>query len=307
MAEYKKGGLTGNSNLYATNRLFVKNPLFKKRKKKAPGVYDPTAKFRYKEGGVSKDPSIATLNQMAKGGDPGDPFLKKLMSQIKKGNESKKPVPSLTRKEPKQPTSNSFSNKSLLNKEIQKQRNRNKALKQTLPEIEIIGKRSKNNLENKVPKKLITPSNAKYINQDWKKEAMVPDSFTENIGEFIDPTGHTSWDDAYRAYTGWDESGKKLPSLSQAADMFGAVPVLGKLGKLKYLVEGEGLTKSAYHYLPWQQIVNTFDTVDDVETDNVNEKKNGGAIQDLSKEEIQWYIDNGYIVEPVTKLKKFID
>lgn len=68
MAEYKKGGLTGNSNLYATNRLFVKNPLFKKRKKKAPGVYDPTAKFRYKEGGVSKDPSIPALTKAAKGG-----------------------------------------------------------------------------------------------------------------------------------------------------------------------------------------------------------------------------------------------
>lgn len=68
MAEYKKGGLTGNSNLYATNRLFVKNPLFKKRKKKAPGVYDPNAKFKYKEGGVSKDPSIPALTKAAKGG-----------------------------------------------------------------------------------------------------------------------------------------------------------------------------------------------------------------------------------------------
>lgn len=66
MAEYKKGGLTGNSNLYATNRLFVKNPLFKKRKKKAPGVYNPTAKFRYKDGGVSKDPSIPKLGKLKK-------------------------------------------------------------------------------------------------------------------------------------------------------------------------------------------------------------------------------------------------
>ena len=27
---------------------------------------------------------------------------------------------------------------------------------------------------------------------------------------------------------------------------------------------------------------------------------------DIPEEEIQWYIDNGYRVEPVTKLKKFI-
>jgi len=67
MDSYKKGGLKGNSNLLATNRLFVKNPLFKKRKKKAPGVYDPKAKYRYKDGGdVSKDPSIPKLGKLKK-------------------------------------------------------------------------------------------------------------------------------------------------------------------------------------------------------------------------------------------------
>jgi hypothetical protein len=70
MDSYRKGGLKGNSNLLATNRLFVKNPLFKKRKKKAPGVYDPNAKYRYKEGGVSKDPSIVKLDKLKPGGAP---------------------------------------------------------------------------------------------------------------------------------------------------------------------------------------------------------------------------------------------
>ena len=289
MAEYKKGGLTGNSNLYATNRLFVKNPLFKKRKKKAPGVYSPTAKFRYKEGGVSKDPSVPELTKAKDGGNPGDPFLKRLMSQIKKGNESKKPAPSLTRKAPKQPTSNSFSNKSLLNKEIQQQRNRNKTLEQTFPEVEIIGKRPMPTIHGEIP-----------------------DSFTENLVEFFDPSGYFSWDDANQAHQNWQGSDNMLPSIGQAADMFGAVPVLGKFGKLKYLVEGEGLVKSAYKYFPWQQVVNAFDTVDDIETDNVNKKKNGGAIQDLSEEEIQKYIDSGYIVEEVNdpsipKLGRFGD
>ena len=65
MDQFKKGGKLQNSNLFATNRLFAKNPLFKKRKKKAPGIYNPTAKFKYEEGG---DISIPTLNQFDGGG-----------------------------------------------------------------------------------------------------------------------------------------------------------------------------------------------------------------------------------------------
>jgi len=43
----------------------------------------------------------------------------------------------------------------------------------------------------------------------------------------------------------------------------------------------------------------------------LSEQKQGGSTNDsieidIPEEEIQWYIDNGYIVEPVTKLKKFI-
>lgn len=94
MTDFKKGGPLQNSNIFATNRLFVKNKLFKKRKKKrAPGVYNPTAKFKYEDGGekdyieldlseedVQKyidggyiveevtDPSIPTLNRFIDGG-----------------------------------------------------------------------------------------------------------------------------------------------------------------------------------------------------------------------------------------------
>jgi hypothetical protein len=94
MTDFKKGGPLQNSNIFATNRLFVKNKLFKKRKKKrAPGVYNPKAKFKYEDGGekdyieldlseedVDKyvkggyiveevsDPSIATLNRFIGGG-----------------------------------------------------------------------------------------------------------------------------------------------------------------------------------------------------------------------------------------------
>jgi hypothetical protein len=51
MENYKAGGEKGNSNLFATNRLFKKSPLFRKRKKKAPGVYNPKAKYRFDKGG----------------------------------------------------------------------------------------------------------------------------------------------------------------------------------------------------------------------------------------------------------------
>ena len=51
MENYKAGGEKGNSNLFATNRLFKKSPLFRKRKKKAPGLYDPKAKYRFDKGG----------------------------------------------------------------------------------------------------------------------------------------------------------------------------------------------------------------------------------------------------------------
>jgi hypothetical protein len=52
MDQFKKGGKLQNSNLFATNRLFAKNPLFKKRKKKAPGIYNPKAKYKYPDGGL---------------------------------------------------------------------------------------------------------------------------------------------------------------------------------------------------------------------------------------------------------------
>ena len=52
MDKFKKGGNKFNSNITATNRLFAKNPLLKKRRKKAPGIYDPNAKYRFPDGGI---------------------------------------------------------------------------------------------------------------------------------------------------------------------------------------------------------------------------------------------------------------
>jgi hypothetical protein len=321
MTDFKKGGPLQNSNIFATNRLFVKNKLFKKRKKKrAPGVYNPTAKFKYEDGGekdyikldlseedVQKyidggyiveevsDPSIPTLNRFIDGGStdclPGykwngkkcveDPFMQGLMSRMRQGNQSKKPVPSLTRKGSKQPVNNSFSNKALLNKEIKQKRNKDTVLQKTFPEVTITG----------------------------TKTGHMPESFGENVAEFFDPTGYLSWGDAKNAYSDWQESGMDLPTWRQAADMFGAVPALGKFGKLKYLDPSS--IKTLYKTIPWQQVINIGDTGEDIDSDNLNQKRKGGSTNDyieidIPEKEIQKYIDQGYIVEPVSKLKKFI-
>ena len=46
-------------------------------------------------------------------------------------------------------------------------------------------------------------------------------------------------------------------------------------------------------------------------SNGLQQQKKGGTTDeyielDIPEEEIQWYIDQGYRVEPVTKLKKFI-
>ena len=77
-----------------------------------------------------------------------------------------------------------------------------------------------------------------------------PDDLQENITEFADPSGYFSWDDAYRAKTAWDKSGSEYPSANQALDMFGAVPGLGKLGKLKYLKNASAIKNSMKYVAP---------------------------------------------------------
>ena len=96
-----------------------------------------------------------------------------------------------------------------------------------------------------------------------------PDSLSENLSEFVDPSGILSYDDAGKAYSKWGKENSFLPTGEEALDMFGAVPMLGKFSKLKYLVEGKGLMKSAYKYFPWQKAVNTADGSQDVYSDNL--------------------------------------
>lgn len=64
-------------------------------------------------------------------------------------------------------------------------------------------------------------------------ESTSDDSVLENIIEFIDPTGLTSWDDVRRSYK---ENG--LFSGTTALEIFGALPLLGKIGKSGKVIAG---------------------------------------------------------------------
>jgi hypothetical protein len=93
-------------------------------------------------------------------------------------------------------------------------------------------------------------------------EAMIrPDGGMENLLEFIDPTGLSSWDDAYRAYQGMQRDGRYLPNFGEATDMFGAIPLLGKVGKGAKL--GAQLLGAA------GRGVNLFDTAQDLYSENL--------------------------------------
>jgi len=112
------------------------------------------------------------------------------------------------------------------------------------------------------------------------------DSTLENIIEFIDPSGITSWDDATAAYQSWKKSGKKIPSLNQGLDMFGAVPGLGKFGKLKYLANPNAM-KAVYKFFPWQQTLNVIDSAQD----ELEKRKSGGQHGGLDRWFAEKWVD----------------
>jgi len=115
----------------------------------------------------------------------------------------------------------------------------------------------------------LTPSS--NFTQRLREHNLAPDSTFENAAEFFDVSGVSSWDDAYRAYNSMQNRGASTPNLSEAIDMFGAIPVLGKLGRA-----GSGI-KLAKKSFNWQEAINRADAV----SDEVDQKKKGGYIKPL--------------------------
>ena len=96
------------------------------------------------------------------------------------------------------------------------------------------------------------------------------DSNVENVVEFLDPTGVSSWDDAKEAYD------KKDKGVMDYVDMFGAVPVFGKAGKIaKAAGKGFNLYKSASKTASAtigsaaNRLLNLGDATSDIKKDNI--------------------------------------
>jgi hypothetical protein len=61
------------------------------------------------------------------------------------------------------------------------------------------------------------------------QEGGEPDSLGENIWEWLDPTGTSSWDDVRRS---WNDTSIDKPWYQTPLEIAGAIPVFGKLGKV---------------------------------------------------------------------------
>jgi hypothetical protein len=125
----------------------------------------------------------------------------------------------------------------------------------------------------------VTPSESKTF-YDRLVDKGQKNSVLENLYEFFDITGISSYDDAAAAYDQWNRSGNTYPAAGEALDMFGAVPALGKLGNIRYL-SGSNIHKGVelgknliYKNIPWQEILNKADALQDSYKDNFAQ---GGA------------------------------
>ena len=112
-------------------------------------------------------------------------------------------------------------------------------------------KRDNTFVEGKQPKPALKDVAKKNIVNSSKPKLEDNDSWLENIVEFIDPTGLTSYDDVYRSYKNTGLSGET------ALEALGALPLMGKIGKSgKVIVGGFDLLTDAVKaakYLPSKQ------------------------------------------------------
>ena len=95
------------------------------------------------------------------------------------------------------------------------------------------------------------------------------DSLGENILEFFDPTGISSWDDAYRAYN------KEEWGLNEVLDMATAIPFFGRAARwMKAGKKGfdlvKGLSKTQKAVRTGQDLIEMGDLASDISEDNLN-------------------------------------
>jgi len=96
------------------------------------------------------------------------------------------------------------------------------------------------------------------------------DSLVENVFEFFDVTGVSSWDDAARAYRSMQQRDASLPNFNEFVDMLGAVPMLGKISKP---VRAAGtmidFAKPVINYKKYFDLLGAYDSGQDIYQDNL--------------------------------------
>ena len=120
------------------------------------------------------------------------------------------------------------------------------------------------------PLNLLLTQKSTTANDSLKKNLQLS-SLLENVVEFVDPTGVSSWDDASRAYD------KEDKGVVDYLDMAGAIPLAGKIGKIpRYAKQGFDLFKSgskaAAATLGASRLLNFSDTASDIKEDNIKKK-----------------------------------
>ena len=97
------------------------------------------------------------------------------------------------------------------------------------------------------------------------------DSVAENVFEFFDISGVSSWDDAQRAYTSMKQRDASLPNFNEFVDMLGAVPFLGKSSKpIRAAGAMIDLAKPAVNYAKYLGILmDGYDSAQDIYQDNI--------------------------------------
>lgn len=158
--------------------------------------------------------------------------------------------------------------------------------------------------KNVTTQDLTPPSN---FTQRLKEHNSRPDSFIENVAEFFDPTGVSSWDDAYRSYNSMKARGANIPNSDEAINMFGALPGLGKFAYLRYLEPGVKPTSRFYN---WQKAVNRTDAAEDISQENLEAggmKVPGGKVVPMSDSAVKFvgkkHNKGGILLDPNTEVE----
>jgi hypothetical protein len=148
-----------------------------------------------------------------------------------------------------------------------------------------------------LPEIKVTPNLKKRLNLTGRPEYAkgyydpygVSDNTLENIVEIVDPTGMSSWDDIARSYR------KSGMSPETALEVFGAIPLLGKLSKLTkqgiHLTKHKGLDKMLYDFLPKSKSV----------SNTLSKAATAGRATDIYQTVDEWFKrKGGYIVEDIS-------